>query len=154
MYVLDTCAFLTQNHPKKKVVTIVGIEKELKNKQSKQYFSNLKTMGLKILEPNKESIDVIKKHARKRGDLGVLSTVDLTILALAYEIQGTIISDDFAIQNVALFTGIDYKSCNGKEITEMRFWKYRCSACNSIFEEEKENCHNCGKNLVFRIKSK
>ena len=118
--ILDTCAFFTQMHPNGKIATVKNIEDEIINRQSKQYYSNLKSKGLKIIEPVTESLDFIKEKAKETGDLDVLSLTDIKILALGYELQGTIISDDFAIQNVSLYNGLEVISCSGKKIKEIR----------------------------------
>ena len=60
--ILDTCAFFTQTHPDGKIATVKEIDEEIVNKQSKQYYSNLKTKGLKIIEPKKYSIDCKTKQ--------------------------------------------------------------------------------------------
>ena len=152
--ILDTCAFFTQMHPNGKIATVTNIKDEIINRQSKQYYSNLKSKGLKIIEPVTESVDFIKEKAKETGDLDVLSLTDIKILALGYELQGTIISDDFAIQNVSLYNGLEVISCNGKKIKEIRIWKYRCSACKLITDVKNDNCSVCGSNDIFRIKSK
>ena len=152
--VLDSCAFLSQNHPEGKLATIPEIEGELINRQSKQYFANLVGKGLKLIEPGKESEIHVQKKASETGDLDVLSNPDLKILALTYEIEGTIISDDFAIQNVALYMGLNYLSCNGNPIKELRRWKYKCSACNFVTTNKTKSCEVCGSKNIFRIKSK
>jgi len=152
--ILDSCAFLTQKHPEGRLVTIPDIEKELVNKQSIQYHSNLKEHNLDIVEPNKASEKWIKNKADTTGDLDVLSNVDQKILALAYELKGIIVSDDFAIQNVALYVGIDFVSCSGNEIGELRKWNYKCSACNHIEDNKDNECRICGSTDIFRIKSK
>ncbi len=154
MYILDTCAFLTQNHPKGEIATIFEIESELNNRQSKQYFTNLREIGLKIREPNMDSIENIRKNSEETGDLGVLSNIDLKILALAYEMHGIIVSDDFAIQNVALHMGLEFTSCSGNEIKELRKWKYRCSACRSEALQKMDSCSVCGSDKIFRFKVK
>ena len=152
--ILDSCAFLTQKHPEGRLVTIPEIEKELVNKQSIQYHSNLKEHNLDIAEPNKASEEWIKNKADTTGDLDVLSNVDLKILALAHELKGTVVSDDFAIQNVALYTGIEFVSCSGNEIDELRKWTYKCSACNHIESNKSNECRICGSTDIYRIKSK
>ena len=154
MYILDTCAFLTQNHPDGEIATISEIESELNNRQSKQYFTNMREIGLKIREPNVDSIENIRKKSEETGALGVLSSIDLKILALAYEMRGTIVSDDFAIQNVAFYTGIEFTSCSGNEIKELRKWKYRCSACKSEALKKVDSCSVCGSEKIFRFKIK
>ena len=152
--ILDTCAFFPQTHPDGKIATVKEIDEEIMNKQSKQYYSNLKTKGLKIIEPKKYSIDYVKEKAKETGDLDVLSLTDIKILALGYELQGTIISDDFAIQNVSLYNGLEVISCSGKKIKEIRKWKYRCSACKLVTDEKSETCNVCGSSDIFRIKAK
>ena len=154
MYVLDTCAFLSQKHPDGKLITIPQIELELKNKQSLQYFSNLNEIGLEIREPSNENLDIIILNAGETGDLAVLSDTDLKILAIAHETKSTIVSDDFAIQNVALYMNLKYMSCSGKEIKELRKWKYKCSACNFISMKKNPECTTCGSIDIFRIKAK
>jgi UPF0271 protein len=145
---------MTQKHPEGKLVTISDIEKEIVNKQSIQYYSNLKEHNLEIIEPNKTSEEWIVDKAEKTGDLDVLSAVDKKILALAYELKGIIVSDDFAIQNVALYTGIEFVSCSGNEIKELRKWIYKCSACNLVEDNKSNECRICGSADIFRIKSK
>ena len=152
--ILDTCAFFTQMHPNGKIATVTNIKDEIINRQSKQYYSNLKSKGLKIIEPVTESLDFIKEKAKETGDLDVLSLTDIKILALGYELQGTIISDDFAIQNVSLYNGLKVISCSGKKIKEIRIWKYRCSACKLVTNEKSETCNICGSSDIFRIKAK
>ena len=154
VYILDTCAFLTQNHPEGEIATISEIESELNNRQSKQYFTNMREIGLKIREPNVDSIENIRKNSEETGDLGVLSNIDLKILALAYEMHGIIVSDDFAIQNVALHMGLKFTSCSGNEIKELRKWKYRCSACRTEALEKVDSCSVCGSEKIFRVKVK
>jgi len=154
VYILDTCAFLTQNHPEGEIATISEIESELNNRQSKQYFTNMKEIGLKIREPKVDSIENIRKNSEETGDLGVLSNIDLKILALAYEMHGIIVSDDFAIQNVALHMGVEFTSCSGNEIKELRKWKYRCSACRAEAREKMDSCSVCGSEKIFRFKVK
>ena len=154
MYVLDTCAFLSQKHPDGKLITIPQIELEIQNKQSLQYFLNIKEIGLEIREPSRKNLEIIKLNAEKTGDLDVLSDTDQKILAIAYETKSTIVSDDFAIQNVALYMNIEYISCSGKTIKELRKWKYKCSACNFISNNKNSECITCGSKDIFRIKAK
>ena len=152
--ILDSCAFFTQMHPGGKLATVVDIESEIVNRQSKQYYSNLLNNDLKIIEPSKESIEIVEKKAIKTGDYDVLSSVDLKILALGYELKGTIVSDDFAVQNVCLHMNLDAIGCNGKKIKEIRNWKYKCSACNKIADKKENTCSVCGSEDIFRIKVK
>ena len=152
--ILDTCAFFTQIHPNGNLATVLNIDEEIINRQSKQYYTNLKSKGLKIIEPSEKSLEFVSKKASETGDYDVLSSIDLKILALGYELKGTVISDDFAIQNVSLHMRLEIIGCNGNKIKEIRKWKYKCSACNKITSKKKTRCSFCGSKDIFRIRVK
>lgn len=154
MFILDTCAFLTQKHPTGEFVTVPGIKTEIVNRQSRQYFENMLATHLKVMKAQKDSYDVINKEAKETGDYDVLSKVDMDILALGYECKGTIITDDFAIQNVALALEVKFLSCSGKVISEKRAWRYKCTACNHKEKVKLKNCSVCGNEEIRRIKLK
>ena len=154
MFILDTCAFLTQKHPTGEFVTVPGIKTEIVNRQSRQYFENMLATHLKVMKAQKNSYDVVNKEAKETGDYDVLSKVDIDILALGYECKGTIITDDFAIQNVALALELKFLSCSGKVISEKRTWRYKCTACNHKEKVKLKNCSVCGNEEIRRIKLK
>ncbi len=154
MFILDTCAFFTQKHPEGEFLTVPGIENEIINKQSKQYFENMLSTKLKVSKANENSYKIIKKQAKETGDYDVLSKIDMEIIALAYQSKGTIVTDDFAIQNVALALELNFVSCSDKTITEKRFWKYKCTACNHKEKEKRKDCPVCGNTEIRRVKSK
>ena len=154
MLILDTCAFLTQKHPTGEFVTVPGIKSEIVNRQSRQYFENMLATHLKVMKAQKDSYDVVNKEAKETGDYDVLSKVDMDILALGYECKGTIITDDFAIQNVALALEVKFLSCSGKVISEKRAWRYKCTACNHKEKVKLKNCSVCGNEEIRRIKLK
>lgn len=154
MFVLDTCAFLSQKHPTGEFVTVPGIKSEIINRQSRQYFENMLATQLKVMKAQKNSYDVVNKEAKETGDYDVLSKIDMDILALGYECKGTIITDDFAIQNVALALELKFLSCSGKVISEKRAWRYKCTACNHKEKVKLKNCSVCGSEEIRRIKLK
>ena len=154
MLILDTCAFLTQKHPNGEFATVPGIKSEIVNRQSRQYFENMLATHLKVMKAQKDSYDVVNKEAKETGDYDVLSKVDMDILALGYECKGTIITDDFAIQNVALALEVKFLSCSGKVISEKRAWRYKCTACNHKEKVKLKNCSVCGNEEIRRIKLK
>ncbi|MFL2939745.1 MAG: NOB1 family endonuclease [Candidatus Poseidoniales archaeon] len=154
MFILDTCAFLTQKHPTGEFVTVPGIKTEIVNRQSRQYFENMLATHLKVMKAQKNSYDVVNKEAKETGDYDVLSKVDVDILALGYECKGTIITDDFAIQNVALALDVKFLSCSGKIISERRAWRYKCTACSHKEKVKLKNCSVCGNEEIRRIKLK
>ena len=80
MFVLDTCAFLTQKHPDGECITVPGIKAEIVNKQSKQYYNNLISTKLKVLKANSKSHELVIEKSKNTGDYDVLSDVDLSLI--------------------------------------------------------------------------
>ena len=154
MFILDTCAFFSQKHPDGEFLTVPGIENEIINKQSKQYFESMLSTKMNVSKASDDSYKIIKKQAKETGDYDVLSKIDLDIIALGYETKGTIVTDDFAIQNVALVLELNFVSCSDKIITEKRFWRYKCTACNHKEKEKRKDCPVCGNTEILRVKTK
>ena len=107
-----------------------------------------------FLKANNKSYELVVEKSQNTGDYDVLSNVDLDIIALGYETKGTIISDDFAIQNVATELNINFLSCSGKTIAEKRLWKYKCTACKNVENIKRKDCLICGSTEIRRVKIK
>jgi UPF0271 protein len=97
--------------------------------------------------PKNESIQLIKKGAEKTGDIGRLSPADIEILALAKEMNATLLTDDYSIQNLAEELNIDYKGIDIEEIKKKIYWRYRCRGCGKYWEELHKTCPICGSGL-------
>ena len=115
----------------------------------------LETNRLKIREPNKESIEVATKAAKDTGDFQQLSKQDISIIALCIEMKGEIISDDFAISNVAKNFGLKVSPIMTKGIEDIGKWVHYCPGCRTNHTSGKE-CPMCGtplKRKLFKGKS-
>jgi endoribonuclease Nob1 len=108
---------------------------------------------LKILEPNKEFVGQVIRMAKKTGDYQRLSTADLSILALALQLNSVLISDDYAVQNTAALLKIPVRNITTKGITKVRRWIHFCSACNKAYGPNISQCVFCGNNLRRRFKN-
>ncbi len=89
---------------------------------------------LKIQSPAGSSLKEVSEKARLLGDKVELSKADLSVLALALDLrrQGKepiIVSDDYAVQNVAEGIGIPYQPLATLGIRQMFSWTYYCPAC-------------------------
>lgn len=110
---------------------------------------------LQIAEPTQEEIDQVLAAAKKTGDSIRLSKADISILALALGDKKTIlITDDYAVANVATAMGIPVKSTSSKGIKEIRKWITYCSACGRTFEASTRECPLCGNMLRRKYKKK
>ncbi|MFZ0514325.1 MAG: hypothetical protein WAM14_22165, partial [Candidatus Nitrosopolaris sp.] len=72
--------------------------------------------------------------------------------ALALQLRKTLISDDFAVGNVATFLKIPVKTLAFKGISELRAWVSFCKACGRAYESHISVCRICGSRLRQRFK--
>jgi UPF0271 protein len=77
----------------------------------------------------------------------MLSPADFSIVALALELDTVLVTDDFAVANVASVLGVSViPATPGKKIRETRKWISYCSVCAKTFGGQKE-CPICGNTL-------
>lgn len=146
---LDTSAIIYLNDFRsfEEMFTVQDVVDETKDRISSMKLSSLK---LKIVEPNKKSLDAIEKIAKETGDLEKLSETDKKILAVALENSLTIVSDDRNVQNVAEKIGLNYISVFSEKIKKQFVWKKYCKNCKKYFDAE--GCPICGEKLVRVVK--
>ena len=128
MLVLDSSAFFSIDAlPEEDHVCPPGVIKELQKYEDPR----LALWGdmVHVSDCSQESLRKVEEVAKKSGDLGRLSPVDMTVLALALDVNGTIWSDDYSIQNVAKIMGIGFKPIGMKGIEKVVKWNYKCIGC-------------------------
>lgn len=144
MIVLDSSAFFSMDAlPKDEDhVCPPGVIKELEKYDDPR----LALWGdmIRVSECSKESLAKVEDVAKKSGDLGRLSPVDMTVLALAVDMDGTIWSDDYSIQNVAKIMGLGFRPIGMKGIEKVVKWNYKCIGCGKWFKEKQPDCPICG----------
>ena len=110
----------------------------------------LETNRLKIREPNKESTETAIKAAKDTGDFPQLSKQDISIIALCIEMNGEIISDDFAISNVVKNLGLKISPIMTQGIKDVGKWVHYCPGCRTNHTNKKE-CPMCGTPLKRKL---
>ena len=110
----------------------------------------LETNRLKIREPSKESTDAAITASKDTGDFPQLSKQDISIIALCIEVNGEIISDDFAISNVARNLGLKISPIMTKGIEDVGRWVHYCPGCRTNHTSGKE-CPMCGTPLKRKL---
>ena len=110
----------------------------------------LETNRLKIREPSKESTDAAITASKDTGDFPQLSKQDISIIALCIEVNGEIISDDFAISNVARNLGLKISPIMTKGIEDVGRWVHYCPGCRTNHTGGKE-CPMCGTPLKRKL---
>ena len=110
----------------------------------------LETNRLKIREPDKDSIIAAIKASKDTGDFPQLSKQDISIIALCIEMNGEIISDDFAIANVAKNLCLKISPIMTQGIEDVGRWIHYCPGCRTNHTKGKE-CPMCGTLLKRKL---
>ena len=63
------------------------------------------------------------------GDIAGLSSIDLELLALAMEREGTLFTDDYRLQNLCSRAEIPWASVMTEGINSIWSWEVRCTGC-------------------------
>lgn len=144
---LDTSAILAGIKPPPDMVAIPpAVLEELHKKYPE-------IQGYRVVSPSSSSIEIAVKASKKTGDFEVLSETDIQVIALAIDLKAKVITDDYAIQNVLSFLGLEFESGEMEGIKEKRKWKWKCTGCGRYFRHYYAECPVCGSKLR-RVKDK
>ena len=105
---------------------------------------------LKISDPDAEFVDKIKAASKKTGDFNQLSKQDISVIALCLQMNGEIITDDFAISNVAKNLNLKVSPLMTSGINDVGNWIHYCPGCKKNFESGSE-CPLCGTQLKRKL---
>jgi len=146
MYVLDSSAFINEYHTTQQTASIPMVQDELEGEHAFR-FDAMEGSGMHIHIPRDDAVEKVQRAADHTGDLDVLSDTDIRLVASAFELDGTLVTDDYAMQNVAdrLDVTVEVIAQNG--IEEQRDWSFQCSGCGREFDENKDRCPICGSPL-------
>jgi UPF0271 protein len=107
---------------------------------------------LQILNSDRKSIEKVVAAARNTGDYAKLSDADISIIALALQLEIVLVTNDYAVANVATTLKIPVNSVASKGITHTRRWIAYCSACGRAFGPNAKECRLCGNRLRRKYK--
>jgi UPF0271 protein len=143
--VADASVFIWGKRPQGELITVPAVEKELKDLRSKTL---LYIFEARVESPSRGALAEARAAAQRTGDIAVLSEADLEVLAKALE-YGTLATDDYALQNVALHLGLKIEPVGQPKIGRKRRRVQRCRGCGKACQEEV--CPDCGTPMRRRI---
>jgi UPF0271 protein len=146
MFVLDSSAFINEYHTDAKIASIPLVREELQD-ESAYRFDALEGSGMHLHIPDGETVERIERAARETGDLAELSRTDIRLIAAAFELDATLVTDDYAMQNVADKLEVDVEVIAQDGIDEQRDWRFQCQGCGREFDENHDRCPICGSAL-------
>jgi len=102
---------------------------------------------------------MVEDASRKAGESGYLSKADREVLALALDLkldghEPVIVSDDYAIQNLAEHLQIGHSSLANYGIVHRFDWIMYCPACYRRYKPPEKSCRVCGTQLKRKVLSK
>ncbi|WP_436934630.1 NOB1 family endonuclease [Halovenus marina] len=146
MYVLDSSAFIHEYHTDEQIASIPLVREELED-ESAYRFDALEGSGMHLHIPDAETVERIERAARETGDFGELSRTDIRLIAAAFELDSRLVTDDYAMQNVAEKLNVDVEIIARDGIDEQREWTFQCQGCGREFDEQHDRCPICGSSL-------
>ncbi len=150
VYVIDSSAIFQRKAVYANMVTVPEVVAEILDEASAIYFS---VKDLRVEEASKESIEEVTRVAGETGDIHKLSKTDIMVLAKALDEvkKGNdviLVTDDYAIQNVAMELGIKFEGIIQSQISKGFKWVKVCKGCGRRIDSDV--CPVCGSEAVLR----
>ena len=142
-YILDASFFFAEQRLEGDLWTTAEVADEICDHVSKMRFEVLTAEGLKIGGAGHAEISAVKAAAEKSGDLRVLSETDISVIAFGLSSGGTVVTGDFAVQNVCRHLKIPVRSLLAKT-AKKKVWKTLCSGCGAEIPAGEKDCPICG----------
>lgn len=152
--VLDATAFYAgiPFASSEKFYTTSAVFDEIKHikKNHKAVDALLDTKRLEILVPEKKYLEMVLSASKNSGDFANLSNEDISIVALGLQLNAGLITDDFAVSNIAKHLNLKVIPAMTKGITHVVDWIYFCPGCQKSFSKISE-CPLCGNKLRRKL---
>jgi len=150
VYVIDSSVIFLRKAVYDNMVTIPEVVSEIIDENSRLYFS---VKSLRVESASEESMKVVLETARSTGDIHKLSETDVKLLAKALDElkmgnDVVLVTDDYAIQNVAMKLGINFEGVIQRKISKGYKWVKVCRGCGR--KVKGDVCPVCGSEAVIR----
>ncbi len=143
MRVLDASAFIRDRSYDGPLATVPAVREEL-GTDAVFRFEAMEGSGMRVHVPDGASVGRVREAATTTGDDGELSETDRRLLAAAVELDATLVTDDYAVQNVADELGVAVETIAREGIDERRDWRFQCQGCGREFDDDPGRCPVCG----------
>jgi UPF0271 protein len=147
MHVLDSSAFIQEYHTTEPSATVPSVREELEDESAYRYDA-MEGSGMHIQIPEDGTVERVRRAADGSGDLAVLSETDVRLIAATLELDGTLVTDDYAMQNVSESLDLSVEVIAQGGIDEQRDWQFQCQGCGREFDEHRDRCPICGSGLA------
>ena len=145
--VLDASALLAGRQFPGDLLTVPGVLRELRRHGITPQLEAILETQVRVASPSAAALERVRAESEASGDAHRLSPTDRELLALAWDIRGSLVTDDYSIQNVARLLGLAFEPILAPGIKETWTWTYRCTGCRRTWPEWHEECPTCGAAL-------
>ena len=152
--ILDTSSFIqgyNSSDQSTSLFTTYLVRGEVREEMARIRLDNwIQTGRITVKSPSEDSLKNVLASSKKLGENKALSDTDHSIIALAYELcmeyDVTVISDDYAVQNLSDELGIKHKGLITRGIRKRFQWVHYCPGCWKYFDGPQEDnvCPICG----------
>lgn len=151
--VLDTSAILSRiiNLADPRVVVPESVLDEIKLGRIARITEYL-DQELDVRIPTEKSKALVREASSTTGDMGELSQTDMDVVAVALDVDGTVVTDDYAIQNVCGKLGVKFTGAGIRRINKDIRWQYRCTGCGRTIASFTERCSVCGHQVKRTVR--
>ncbi|MHB1908144.1 MAG: NOB1 family endonuclease [Nitrososphaerales archaeon] len=154
--VLDSTAFyagVPYTNTSENLVTTPEVISEVSNERTRSLIALSK---LNVLQGSPENFKTVKEALTRTGD-NDLTSADLSVLALCLNLtqqgnEAILLSDDFAVENVASTIGIKARPLMTNGIRTVAEWVFFCPACGRKYRKQRAECLVCGTKIEKRLK--
>ena len=110
----------------------------------------LETKRLEIMAPEPQYMEKVLLKSKNTGDFQNLSKGDISVIALCLQLKAELITDDFAVSNLARQLNLKVAPVMTNGITHIANWIYFCSGCEKTFSNMSK-CPLCGNKLSRKL---
>src|SRR5437879_8496876 len=112
-----------------------------------------------IKTPSLRALESVEEVSTKAGEKGHVSQADPEVVALALDLKQdgqdpVIVSDDYAVQNMAEHLHLSYGSLANFGIAHKLDWIMYCPACHRRSMGPEKMCRVCGTELKRKVLSR
>jgi UPF0271 protein len=129
--------------PYSKIVVPLSVKTEVKSELSRM---KMEKLDIETRNPSKEFLEKVRQKSREINS--PTSEQDEGALALAIQENILLVTDDKALQNLALHLEVEFDSFNTDKVSEKREWKKVCENCGK--EVSGAKCPRCGSTRMKR----
>ncbi|HZY47601.1 MAG TPA: hypothetical protein VFE96_07375 [Candidatus Bathyarchaeia archaeon] len=161
--VLDTSALIMGFNPtgSGEVYTVEAVENELLKGTMTylRFHVNKEKRAITLRSPSQRSLQFVDAVSAKAGEKGYVSQADREVVALALDLKQdgrdpVIVSDDYAVQNMAEHLHLNYGSLANFGIAHKFNWIMYCPACHRRSAGQEKTCRVCGTELKRKVLSR